>query len=71
MDSWSDERLDDLNQRMENGFKDVNARLDQITLKMATRDDLRYLSSRIDKLMYGLLAGCAGIIGTLIAIATT
>lgn len=67
VDRWNDDRLDEFSQRMENGFNKVNTRLDQ----MATRDDLRYLSSRIDRLMYGLLAGCAGIIGTLIAIAQT
>jgi hypothetical protein len=74
----NDERLDELSGRVDAGFKemrqgfvDLNTRLDRMATQMATRDDLRYLSSRIDKLMFGLLAGCAGIIGTLVAVATT
>lgn len=56
--SWTDERLDDLSQRMDNGFARVGA-------------DLRALSSRFDALQRTMLQVGAAMIVALIGVMAT
>lgn len=95
VDSWNDERLDEMSRRMDDGFKEVNARFNEVNARfsevdarfgevnarldqMATREelqrtgeslqgDLRFLSSRFDKLQNTLLIVGGGLMGTVIA----
>jgi two-component sensor histidine kinase len=65
MDSWNDDRLDELNGRVKDGFKAVDKRFEQVDKRfeqVATRDemaevraDLRSLNERFDRLYYTLL----------------
>ncbi len=63
MENWNDDRLDELSRRMDEGFKEMRegfARMDKrfegVEGKMATREDLTRLESRVDRLYYGCVA---------------
>lgn len=81
-ESWSDERLDDLNGRVSDGFRQVDERFDRLERtidRKEARDDERFdrLDSRIDgiqrTMVQGVIALCGvfaagfGVLGTLIA----
>jgi hypothetical protein len=57
-DAWTDERLDDMSQRMDRGFDRVDA-------------DLRSLSGRIDGLQRTMLQVGVGLIMALVGVMTT
>ncbi len=78
MTEWNNDRLDELNGRVENGFAKVDremkegfAKIDKRFEQVATREDLRevkdglnYLGSRLDRMTYALMATGLGLIGT-------
>ena len=74
VDSWNDERLDELSSRMDNGFKTIReemregfARIDQKFELVAKNEDLQFLTSRFDRLQNTLLIIGGGLLGTVIA----
>ncbi|HSC21343.1 MAG TPA: hypothetical protein VLC07_06405 [Solirubrobacterales bacterium] len=74
MESWNDERLDELSRRMDSGFEDMRkemregfARIDQKFELVAKNEDLQFLSSRFDRLQNTLLIIGGGLLGTVIA----
>jgi hypothetical protein len=74
VDSWNDERLDELSVRMDNGFKTIReemregfARIDRKFELVAKNEDLQFLSSRFDRLQNTLLIIGGGLLGTVIA----
>jgi hypothetical protein len=62
---WNDGRLDELSNRMDNGFKDVNRRIDRVD------DDLRHLSDRFDAMQRTLMQIGGGILVALIGLMAT
>jgi hypothetical protein len=72
MESWNDERLDELSRRMDAGFKEMRdgfARMDQKFELVAKNEDLVFLTSRFDRLLNTLLIIGGGLLGTVIAAA--
>jgi tetrahydromethanopterin S-methyltransferase subunit G len=71
--TWPDERLDDLNQRVDNGFARVDADLRELRGETARRFD--HLEARIDalqQLMIQLAGGMmTGILATLVTVLLT
>jgi len=80
VDSWNNERLDELSGRTDAGFKEMRegfanvnqemkegfARIDRKFEQVATRGDLQFLSARFDKLLFTLLVIAATLVGTAI-----
>jgi hypothetical protein len=57
-EAWTDERLDDLNKRVDDGFSDM-------------REEFRALRAEIHQLTYGLIGTMLlGFLGTIVAIVT-
>jgi hypothetical protein len=57
-ETWTDERLDDLNKRVDDGFSDM-------------REEFRALRAEIHQLTYGLIGTMLlGFLGTIVAIVT-
>jgi hypothetical protein len=77
VESWNDERLDELSRRMDAGFNEMREgfatidgrfnRIDERFAQVATSEDLQFLSSRFDRLQNTLLIIGAGLLGTVIA----
>ena len=82
MESWNDERLDELSRRMDAGFKEMRegfARVDQEMKKsfarieaslseLATRKEVQAVDDRLFTLICALIVAISGIVGTLIVI---
>jgi hypothetical protein len=57
-ETWTDERLDDLNKKVDDGFKDM-------------REEFRALRAEISHLTYGLIGTMlVGFLGTIVAVVT-
>ena len=78
VESWNDERLDELSRRMDDGFKEMREGFDRIGREMKEgfarvdhemKEGLLRTNERIDRLLLVNLAGALGIIGTLVVIA--
>jgi len=70
VESWNDERLDEMSRRMDAGFEEMRegfARIDQKFELVAKNEDLQFLSSRFDRLQNTLLIIGGGLLGTVIA----
>ncbi|MGN6558057.1 MAG: hypothetical protein ACTHLH_08625 [Solirubrobacterales bacterium] len=74
VESWNDERLDELSRRMDAGFETIRkemregfARIDQKFELVAKNEDLQFLPSRFDRLQNTLLIIGGGLLGTVIA----
>jgi hypothetical protein len=70
VESWNDERLDELSRRMDAGFEEMRegfARIDRKFELVAKNEDLQFLSSRFDRLQNTLLIIGGGLLGTVIA----
>jgi hypothetical protein len=81
MDSWNDDRLDEMSRRMDEGFKEMRegfARIDQRFEKMVTRDEMKELvgainarsdriENRLDRMYYGCIALIVLLVGNSIA----
>ena len=64
VESWNDDRLDELSGRVDAGFKEMREGFDK--LDKAMRQGFAETNGRIDKLMLTLLVSTLGIIGALI-----
>lgn len=74
VESWNDERLDELSRRMDAGFEEmregfarIDQKIDQKFELVAKNEDLQFLSSRFDRLQNTLLIIGGGLLGTVIA----
>lgn len=78
MTEWNNDRLDEMNGRMKEGFAEVdkrftevNKRFEKVEEKMATkeemaevRSELRQLNARFDRFLSILVAACFGMVGS-------
>jgi hypothetical protein len=60
-EKWTDERLDDLNQKVDEGFRDMREEL------RAVRGEMSAMSRSFTSLVVLTLTGFAGIIATVLA----
>ena len=65
MSEWTDGRLDELSTRMDDGFKEVNKRIDRVD------DNLRYLGERFDAMQRTLMQVGGGILVALVGLIAT
>ena len=67
-EAWTDERLDDLTERMEKDFRRVDQRFDRVDQRF-DQIDARFerVDARFDSLQQTIIAVGGGLIGTLIA----
>jgi hypothetical protein len=75
VESWNDERLDELSRRTDAGFEEMRAGFVRIEQEMkkgfadvATRKDVQAVDDRLFTLICALIVAISGIIGTLIVI---
>jgi hypothetical protein len=75
VESWNDERLDELSRRMDAGFNEMREGFSRIELEMkkgfadvASRKEVQALDDRIFTLICTLFVVIGGIIGTLIVV---
>jgi hypothetical protein len=81
VESWNDERLDELSGRVDTGFKEMREgfvridkrfeRIDERFAGLATREDFQNLEARLFKTLLTLLVVFGGVISTLIALNAT
>jgi tetrahydromethanopterin S-methyltransferase subunit G len=66
---WTDERLDDLNKKVDDGFAKVDRRFD----RLETRMEMQFsgLNQRFDRIQVALIGSAAGIIAALIGLIAT
>jgi hypothetical protein len=71
--SWSDQRLDDLSMRMDEGFRRNDVEHQEFRREMKAGFDAmnESMNARFDRLQQTLIVIGAGLIGTLIAASTT
>lgn len=74
MDSWNDERLDELSRRMDAGFEkaaakeEMNHRFNEVNRRFDTVDaNFLHINDRLDRMNNTLLIGAFGVIAALIA----
>lgn len=63
VESWNDERLNELSRRMDTGFNEMRegfSRIEQEMNGLATRNEVQALDDRIFKLMIMMLVFCGG-----------
>jgi hypothetical protein len=68
VESWNDERMDELARRMDAGFEEMRKGFGRIEHEMkglATRKEVQALDDRIFKLMIMMLVFCGGLVTTL------
>jgi hypothetical protein len=61
-ETWTDERLDDLKEHMDQGFREVKAELRSTREEL--KEDIRDLNRRFDRLNVTLIAGLIGLVVT-------
>jgi tetrahydromethanopterin S-methyltransferase subunit G len=65
-EKWTDERLDDLNKKVDDGFADVDVRFDRLETRMDK--GFSELNQRLDRMQLALIAGlvafCVALIGS-------
>lgn len=69
VESWNDERLDELSGRMDDGFKEMRAGFDRLGKEM--KEGFLEVNKRIDRLMLTLVVGTLGMLGALLGVALT
>jgi hypothetical protein len=79
VDSWNDERLDELSRRIDAGFNEMRkgfSRIEQGMKGLATRKEVQAVVHRVEavddrifKLMIMMLVFCGGLVTTLLAVA--
>lgn len=74
MHSWNDDRLDELNRRVDNGFTKVDREMKEGFGRVASREEMgevkaqmNRLNDRIDRLMYTMTATGVSMVGTMLA----
>jgi hypothetical protein len=61
-EAWTDERLDDLQKHMDEGFREVKAELREV--KAEVRDLRASMDAKFDRLNYTLIAALVGLVVT-------
>jgi hypothetical protein len=61
-EAWTDERLDDLKEHMDEGFREVKTEIR--SLRSEVKSDLGKLEAKFDKLTYTLIAALIGLLAT-------
>ena len=72
MTEWNDDRLDELNERVKDGFAEVDKRFEQVASREELSEvkvQLNRLNDRFDRLLFILIGACVGLIGTLLVAA--
>src|SRR3954451_4252717 len=72
MTEWNDDRLDELNGRVKEGFAEVDKRFEQVATKdeMAEiRAQLNRLNDRFDRFLFIFLGACVGLVGSFLVAA--
>jgi len=76
VESWNDERLDELSRRIDTGFKEMREGFDRIGKEMKEsfgrvdremKEGFLEVNRRIDRLMLALLVGTLGLTAVLLA----
>ena len=65
-ETWMDERLDDLNRKVDDGFTKVDARFERLEARMDAQ--FGQVNERFDRLQQTLIAGFAVIVAALIGV---
>jgi tetrahydromethanopterin S-methyltransferase subunit G len=70
---WTDDRLDDLNKKVDDGFQEVGARFDRLEARFEARMDKQFgeLNQRFDRMQFTLIGSAAAIIAALIGLIAT
>lgn len=63
--AWTDERLDDLNGRVEKGFDEVKGEIKDLRKEMNTR--FNSIDARFDAMQRTMILGFAGVAGSIAA----
>ncbi|HEX8049943.1 MAG TPA: hypothetical protein VF504_00625 [Solirubrobacterales bacterium] len=81
VESWNDERMDELSRRVEAGFNEMREGFVRIEQEMkgiekgmkglATRNEVQALDDRLFKLMIMMLVFCGGLVTTMLAAVLT
>jgi hypothetical protein len=61
-EAWTDEGLDDLKERMDDGFREVKAEIRSTRAEL--KSDIARLDTKFDRLTYTLIAGLIGLLAT-------
>jgi hypothetical protein len=67
VESWNDERMDELSRRMDAGFDEIRKEIKEGFAEVATRKEVQALDDRIFNLMIMMLVFCGGLVTTLLA----
>lgn len=75
-EKWTDDRLDDLNKKVDNGFLKVDVRFGEVNARfdrLETRMDKQFgeLNQRFDRMQFALIGSAAAIIAALIGLIAT
>ena len=72
-ETWTDQRLDDLNKKVDDGFADVKAEMRGRFDSLETRIDVRFnqIDERFDRMQQTLIAGFAVMIAAFIGSTAT
>jgi tetrahydromethanopterin S-methyltransferase subunit G len=72
-EKWTDERLDDLNKKVDNGFRGVGARFDHLEARFEAQMDKQFgeLNQRFDRMQFTLIGSAVTIIAALIGLIAT
>jgi tetrahydromethanopterin S-methyltransferase subunit G len=68
-EKWTDERLDDLNKKVDDGFANVDVRFDRLETRM--EQQLGEMNLRFDRMQFTLIGSAAAIIAALIGLIAT
>ncbi|MGN6200996.1 MAG: hypothetical protein ACTHNY_01135 [Solirubrobacterales bacterium] len=68
-EAWTDERLDDLNKKVDDGFAAVDKRFDRLETRMDTQ--FSELTQRFDRMQHGLFAAAVAVCVALIGCTAT
>ena len=68
-EKWTDDRLDDLSQRVDRGFSDVDRRFDEVDRRF-DRLERRFegLEGRFDRMQWGMITGFLSLGGMILAL---
>jgi len=67
-EKWTDERLDDLSEKVDGGFAKVDSRFNRLETRIDTQ--FAQLNDRFDRMQLTLFRGAVGVIVTLIGSTT-
>jgi hypothetical protein len=68
-ETWTDERLDDLKEHMDNGFREVKGEIAEVKAELRytgneLKQEIGKLDAKFDRLTYTLIAGLIGLVAT-------